>query len=324
MAEVAQGRNLSIYGEERRMTETIIPQALFNRNRWLIWTRRPRAGKFTKAPVNPYTGRLASITDPRQWSGFDQAQRAKERFRCDGLGFVLNGDGIIAIDLDDCVSWNQGRFQINEQAERIVRSLDSYTEFSPSRKGIHVWLFGSVPEESRRNDPARIEIYANRQYVTITGNRVPGSPDVIENRSKEVFALYRRFFPDDSQNPHNSRPGCPVERRSTVRPGYGYSPIVDDDAVLLAARSAKNGARFSALFDEEGPAGYASTSEADQALCNLLAFWTARNPDQMERLFLQSGRHRNKWKRQDYVARTIGRALDRVTDVWRPRQCGRK
>jgi len=281
----------------------------------LGWKLQQRGDKCTKAPVNPYTGSLVSVVDRYAWSGFEQAKRARERFGCDGLGFALSGDGIVAIDLDHCVSWDHDRFHINKQAEDIVRSLNSYTEFSPSRKGIHIWLFGCLPEASRRNDAARIEIYTNRQYVTVTGDRVPGCPDVVENRVKEVFTLYRQFFPNASGN---LAPGCPVEPRSRVRPGYRYPRIVDDDVVLERARSAKNGARFRALFDEGSLCGYATDSEADQALSNLLAFWTRRDREQMDRLFRRSARMRDKWNRQDYRDRTIGRALDRVKDAWRP------
>src|SRR5215471_18508496 len=128
----------------------LIPEALLSRNRWLCWTSQPRGGKFMKAPVNPYTGDLASVLDRYAWSGFEQAKWARERFGSDGLGFVLNGDGIVAIDLDHCVSWDHDRFHINKQAEDIVRSLNSYTEFSPSRKGVHIWLFGCLPEARRR------------------------------------------------------------------------------------------------------------------------------------------------------------------------------
>jgi primase-polymerase (primpol)-like protein len=256
------------------------------------------------------------VVDRDAWSGFEQAKRAMERFGCDGLGFVLNGDGIVAIDLDHCVSWDHDRFHINKQAEDIVRCLNSYTEFSPSRKGIHIWLFGCLPEASRRNDTARIEIYTNRQYVTVTGDRVSGCPDVLENRVKEVFALYRHFFPNASGK---LGPGCPDEPPSRVRPGCTYPRIMDDDVVLERARSAKNGARFRALFDEGGLCGYASESEADQALSNLLAFWTRRDREQMDRLFRRSARMRDKWNRRDYRDRTIGRALDRTKDTWKPR-----
>jgi putative DNA primase/helicase len=165
-----------------------------------------------KAPVNPYTGDLASVTDRHSWSGFAQAKWSREQFGCDGLGFVLNGDGVVAIDLDHCVSWDHDRSHINDQAEDIVRSLNSYTEFSPSRKGIHIWLFGCLPEASRRNDAVRIEIYTNRQYVTVTGDRVPDCADVVENRVKEVFALYRQFFPIASRN---FSPGSPSKRSSS-------------------------------------------------------------------------------------------------------------
>lgn len=47
-----------------------------------------------------------------------------------------------------------------------------------------------------------------------------------------------------------------------------------DDDLIEMAKSAKNGAKFAALWRGEWEdLGYPSQSEADQALANLLAFW---------------------------------------------------
>jgi hypothetical protein len=43
--------------------------------------------------------------------------------------------------------------------------------------------------------------------------------------------------------------------------------------------------------------GYASASEADLALCGMLAFWCGRDIGQMDRLFRKSGLMRDKWNR---------------------------
>jgi primase-polymerase (primpol)-like protein len=55
---------------------------------------------------------------------------------------------------------------------------------------------------------------------------------------------------------------------------------------------------------------YRSRSEADLALCAMLAYWADSNPRRVEELFYRSGLVRPKWReRQDYRRRTIERAI---------------
>ena len=73
--------------------------------------------------------------------------------------------------------------------------------------------------------------------------------------------------------------------------------------------TAKNGEKFIALFDKGDISGYGSPSEADQALCNILAFYTGGDMDQMDSLFRQSKLYRDKWDREDYRTSTIENAI---------------
>ena len=111
---------------------------------------------------------------------------------------------------------------------------------------------------------------------------------------------------------HFSEPAAPAQpaRPSpVVPPRLVYAGSLSDDEVLVKAREAANGAKFERLYSGDW-SGYLSQSEADQALCNLLAFWCRRDAEQMDRLFLLSGlANREKAKRADYRARTIGKAI---------------
>ena len=70
--------------------------------------------------------------------------------------------------------------------------------------------------------------------------------------------------------------------------------------------------------------GYSSQSEADMALCSHLAFWTEKDPAQIDRLFRQSGLMRDKWDRPQagttYGAITIQKAIDNCKEVYTPKQ----
>ncbi len=71
---------------------------------------------------------------------------------------------------------------------------------------------------------------------------------------------------------------------------------------------AKNGKQFKKLYTGDFSA-YGSQSEADQALCNYIAFYT-QDPEQIDRLFSKSRLYRSKWDRKDYKSWTINKALN--------------
>lgn len=98
--------------------------------------------------------------------------------------------------------------------------------------------------------------------------------------------------------------------------------MTDDQSIIDKASKAGNGAKFHALWSGD-TSGYPSSSEADQALTNILAFWT-KDQSQIDRLFRQSGLYRQKWDEKHqaggatYGQMTIEKALAGVTDTYTP------
>ena len=126
-----------------------------------------------------------------------------------------------------------------------------------------------------------VEVDADRdRYFTITGAHVAGTPQTIEERTRELAALHRQVF---------GAPACSTPRR----PAYA-APDVDDARLLELTHAVRNGPRFAALWAGDTSA-YGSHSEADLALCNALAFWTRGDHARVDRLFRQSGLFRPKW-----------------------------
>jgi len=80
---------------------------------------------------------------------------------------VLNGDGVVCIDLDDCVVDGVP----NAKARELISSLPrTYVEFSPSGRGLHVWGFASLDAGRRfERDGLKVEVYPNGRYLTVTG-----------------------------------------------------------------------------------------------------------------------------------------------------------
>lgn len=142
-----------------------LPAELLDLDRWI----RHEA----KRPIQ-INGRAASSTDSTTWSTYSQARESQAG---DGLGFVLNGDGITCIDLDYCLEDG-----ITSQAREILEAIPSaYVEVSPSGRGLHVWVKSNLQKGHRFTlNGQNVEIYPNGRYITITGNvyRAGGLPTV--------------------------------------------------------------------------------------------------------------------------------------------------
>ena len=127
---------------------THVPEALRDRPQWVCWKYITRGGKQTKCPVNPRDGGRASSTDPVTWTTFEEAVgawRASDRYA--GVGFVFAADDpFTGIDLDDCSDENEN---IVSSAREIIDSLSSYTEISPSGRGVKVFIAGQKPDGAR-------------------------------------------------------------------------------------------------------------------------------------------------------------------------------
>ena len=91
---------------------------------------------------------------------------------------------------------------------------------------------------------------------------------------------------------------------------------LSDTEVIQRALSASNGERFSRLWAGD-VSGYGCHSEADLALCGMLAFWTGGDATRIDSLFRQSGLYRKKWDRKDYRNRTIAEALSGKTEFYK-------
>jgi putative DNA primase/helicase len=267
---------------------------------WVAWQAVPRPGqaKPAKVPVCPRTGANASPTDRATWGTFTHALDRCARDNLAGVGFVLTSeDSFVGIDLDHCRHSETGL--IEDWAAKIVVELRTYTEISPSGTGLRLLVQGKLPPGGRRRGD--VEMYDTARYLTITGDHLEGTPLTIEPRQAALEALHAEVFPD-SGNPRG------------VRPPMDSAALMDDDTLVRLALNARNGEKFGRLFTGD-TLGKASQSEADLALCAILAFWT-QDPEQLDRLFRRSGLYREKWERADYRERTIQKAIQNTVGVY--------
>jgi primase-polymerase (primpol)-like protein len=131
-------------------------EPLREQSQWVAWGYVSKGGKWTKPPFNPRTGRLASVSDPKSWGRFEEALAGiKKHGGLAGVGFVLTDqDGIIGIDLDDCIS-DSGSF--SNLAAEIINYNETYAEISPSGEGIRILARGKI-DKALKNDALGVEV----------------------------------------------------------------------------------------------------------------------------------------------------------------------
>ena len=280
-----------------------IPAELKELERWVNWQLVERDGKSTKVPVDPNIGQPASCSDSDTWGTFADALARFNNDSVDGIGFQL-GSPYTGVDLDACR--DPSTSDIEPWAREIIRHLDSYTEISPSGTGIHILTKGTLPPGGRRK--GRVEIYSGGRYLTMTGEHLDGTPTTVEERQTELTDLHAEIFGTGKSSPASATVAGPANSLA-------------DEEIISRARNAKNGDKFGRLWSGDYT-GYGSQSEADLALCMMLAFWTGRDADRIDKLFRQSKLFRPKWdERHSADGRTYGEltvqtAINGTGEVW--------
>lgn len=274
-----------------------IPATMTALDQWVCWRFLcDDHGRWTKQPINARTGDPASTTNHLTWAPFALAREGLERgtaaeTRVDGIGYVFSPDDpFTGIDVDGLIDPETGQPQ--PELAALLSAAGTYAELSVSGTGAHLIVAGTLPGRGRKAYPW--ETYDHGRFFTVSGHRLGR---VAEPQPWTGLAdWYRRTFPQHQE--------------AKTSPPNGH--WVSDAEVLSRARSAKNGDKFRALYDQGDLAGHdGDESAADLALMSTLAFWT-QDAGQLERLFSGSALGRRaKWQRADYRERTIKRALER-------------
>lgn len=267
-----------------------IPHEMRIYPQWVVWRYEDTDSKKpTKVPYSAKTGHLASVTDPNTWAGFDECVNAMSSGWYAGIGFVLTeNDPYSFIDLDD----TKGDQTALDRQIKIFNEFNSYAERSPSGSGLHIIVKGAIPSGRRRSF---IEVYSSLRYMTMTGDVYRNAP--INDCNELLNILWGQMGQGSVAVAHYA--GL-AEAKET------------DEQVYNRAVAAANGDKFAELYAGKWEGMYASQSEADFALVDIIAFYT-QNRAQISRMFRASGLgQRDKAKRDDYVSYMLNKCFDRM------------
>jgi putative DNA primase/helicase len=275
--------------------------------------RPKRNGKYDKIPLDPNSantphGRLraAAVDDPATWGTFDDAVANLDRPGVAGLSRIMTADDdVVGLDWDGCVAVD-GTIAPEVLAE--ISELGCYAELSWSGHGVRGFMRGQLPVDGRKVGTR--ECYQAKRHLTITGHHIAGTPTTLQANQPALEAWYHQHF----------------DKGPAAAPRAPAAPLnLDDTALLEKARAAKDGDKFAHLWAGDSSDYGDDESAGDQALCNILRFWTQGDAARMDRLFRQSGRMRPKWDErrgaQTYGERTIAKACD-GGEVYSPRPPG--
>ena len=108
---------------------------------------------------------------------------------------------------------------------------------------------------------------------------------MIEERDQELAKFHADLFKKVVELNSNHLPTRDNDKLS-----------LSDEELIKRASAAENGLKFQRLWTGRWrEAGYSSQSEADLTLCNILSFWTGKDPEKIDSVFRQSGLMRPKW-----------------------------
>ena len=298
----------------KRDQDPYLPQPLAyleNEKIWVCFALIPQSdGRIKKLPIDPHTGLPAKINDSGTWGNFKEAKEALRslandpgaKYRPRLLGFaVIPEIELVFIDLDHVIDKDTGI--MSPLALEIMEKMNSYSEYSQSCTGLHIYARGRKNSKACR--AGFIEIYDQAHFACIT-NDPYGEIRPLREATAEITEICNQHLPKAS--PQHT----PYQEESSP-------PMMEDEAILKIASSAKNGDKFKRLYNEGSTEEYGGNeSSADQALMNLLVFYT-RDEDQLERLFSNSALgQRDKWRnRSDYRKRTIAAALAFVAESYK-------
>ena len=283
-----------------------VPAELKSRRQWVIWLYHLKAEDDKPSKMLYQTnGWAASTSNPKTWTTYSLALACYQKhsagglfeyryrydrktpyqdFKCElaGIGYVFTAeDKYTGIDLDNCIV--DGKVQ--PWAQDILAKFQgkAYIEFSPSGNGIKIWTRAKLPVDAKHkvylqgNTGAAIEAYDRGRYFTVTGN----GKYAIGDGQKAVNWLFEKYL----------RSPKPAQAARPSPPASAQNRNAED--VIGLIRKSKQFHKFDALMRGD-TRGYGSASEADIALCAVIAFWT-QDANIIDTIFRKSGLYREKW-----------------------------
>lgn len=315
---------------------------------WIAESDGPNK-KPKKVPFNPYDLKPAAVNRPDTWITLNDAidSGLVSYSRINGIGIVLNNTDLTVIDVDK-ISRDDGT-EITENitdlsiVKELQKKFNSYTEVSPSGKGIHIYIKGKLPvdvneEKATKNGIFKYDGYtayfelfdgvnfSAGRYVTLSGKVVGDKTTITQFDINEL----RDFAIACGNIKKSEKKNVTVEAPKTIqnKKDYGIIEVLKSNKYFSPKDVYFTNAHGDELKITFNDTGYTevedfedvekaikkpSPSEYDQYLFDIIAFLTS-DPEQIFRIFKESSYYkffRSTFKKHDdYWKTSIDKAID--------------
>ena len=287
-----------------------LPEEMQQRAQWCL--AGPDKAPYLAGPSGLY--HASPVTGP--WLDFETACSLAAQYKC-GIGYIITADDpftCIDMDVKDIESrdkngqpFPQDKWTPQQGLDfytGIVQFAQSYTEFSASRKGLHIWVKGDIGAGRRGKG---IEVYSRERFIVCTG--------------APVSELHYEFFNHVAIPRITRQAAFPIADGSLILQnlvqelGLAEAQIdlveveaeLTDAEIWSRARTAGNAEKFIELcYGRWQQYGFPSQSEADLALMSMFTFYSKSN-EQCRRMFRQTalGQRTKAVKNDVYLDRTL-------------------
>jgi len=187
-----------------RISTKKMPTDITTVHQWFCW--QDDGGEMQA--IVPESGEPASsLADA---TSLNEARHVCETGDYDGVALVLNEE-LVGIRLLDAVEGSDYDPSIDDWAEEIISSINSYAEISHNGDDILLLLEGELPTDAI--DTERVEIASVGPIVPITGRALDSSPG-IQRRQDELEALCEKCKQRDSIA--DDKPAVEIEEGVTL------------------------------------------------------------------------------------------------------------
>lgn len=254
----------------------------------IMIVKKGKNGHDQKYPLDPRSGELMKWKKDPYFLTLDQAFINLKNVRKSNpskhfeIGALLK-DGLIMLDIDNIyneIAKKDEKDSLLNKLHQLTRG--TYCEISQSGKGVHFFFTATKTRKEIRND--KYELYDANRWATLTGNTLWATSE-IKHLSEQEMAKLEQFLWGD---PKPEKP-----KSANIKPSSAKFDDADIQKLLNKAVNAKNGDKFSALYNNEAISDDVSADDMSFAL--MLAFWTQKNAKMMDAIFRQSKRMRDKW-----------------------------
>lgn len=279
-----------------------IPQLLKELPHWIFYDSNKAPYQIKKPSTN------ASFKYPNTWGTFTDAINGLDKTDKIGMGFVIQRDKkIIGLDLDKCII----NGEITKDALLIVDTFKSYTEYSISGTGLHIFITvneafnlaeNPAKEKFKHFDFKELELMIDNSYLTMSGN-VYNNLNTLENRDAE----FKKFYSDLKSKKETEKKIKAPETQNNYKTKIDYN----GEEIIGKLLKSKNANKFKSLFYEGNITEYGDDeSRADFALCDMVAFYS-KDANTIENIMRQSALYRDKWDAHPtYLITTINKAVN--------------